>query len=153
MKKKLFLLILSIAAIAGCTKTDEYQTYHRFTDRTWYRFNILQFEIPIGKSEKPVNVVFFASIGRDYPFDSLAFNMIMKTPSGEERVKEYHMNVKDRSGKFLGTFRGDSCEMSVILKKEMVFGKEGILAVELENLVPRLRTTGLNGVGIRIEKP
>ena len=153
MKKRLFLLILSIASITGCKTDVEYRVYHRFPDRTWYRFNILQFEMPVERTETPVNVVFFASIGKDYPYDSLAFNMVMKTPDGEERVKECSMHVKDQAGKFLAPFSGDSCEMRFMLRKEIVFGKEGLMTIELENLLPRMRTTGLNGVGIGLEKP
>ena len=153
MKKSIFALFLAVAAFAGCTKHERYQIYHPFTDHTWYRFNILQFEIPVGNETDPVNVVFFTRVGKDYPYDSLAFNMVMKTPAGEERVKEYRLRIRDREGKFTGDFRGDSCEMSMVLKKEIVLGKEGTLTVELENLVPRLRTTGLYGVGIRLEAP
>jgi gliding motility-associated lipoprotein GldH len=153
MKHKFFFLLLFIAAITGCRSDNATRVYHRFPDRTWYRFNILQFEVPVKGNGEPVNVVFFASLGRDYPFDSLAFNMVMKTPSGEERIKECSIHVKDRSGKFLGTFTGDSCEMSLMLKKDLVPANDGILSVELENLVPRMRTVGLNGVGIRLEKP
>jgi hypothetical protein len=43
--------------------------------------------------------------------------------------------------------------MSLMLKKDLVPANDGILSVELENLVPRMRTVGLNGVGIRLEKP
>lgn len=148
-----FLLVLCVIAIAGCTSDNTTQVYHRFQDRTWYRFNILQFEVPVEAGGESVNVVFYASIGEDYPYDSLAFNMLMKTPDGEERIKEYSMHVKDRSGKFIRPFTGDSCEMTLMLKKEMVPAKTGMLTVEIENLVPRMRTTGLNGVGIRLEKP
>ena len=153
MKRYSFFLLLFIAAIAGCSSDNTTRVYHRFTDRTWYRFNILQFEVPVTGNAEPVNVVFFASIGQDYSFDSLAFNMVMKTPSGEELLKECSMRVKDRSGKFLAAFTGDSCEMSLMLKRDLVPDKDGVLLVELENLVPRLRTAGLNGVGIRLEKP
>lgn len=153
MKNHFLFLLLFIAAIAGCSSDNTTRVYHRFMDRTWYRFNILSFEVPVTGNGEPVNVVFFASIGQDYPYDSLAFNMVMKTPSGEERVKECSMRVKDRSGKFLGAFTGDSCEMSLLLKRDLVPDRDGILQVELENLVPRMRTTGLNGVGIRLEKP
>ncbi len=153
MKKSIFLLILAVTVIAGCKKNERYQIYHPFEDHTWYRFNILQFEIPVVNGTDPVNLVFFTRIGKDYPYDSLAFNMVMKTPAGEERVKEYRLRIRDREGKFTGSFSGDSCEMSMVLKKEIVLGKEGTLTVELENLVPRLRTTGLYGVGIRLEAP
>jgi gliding motility-associated lipoprotein GldH len=153
MKRTLVYISLLLVFIAGCARDEGYQVYHTFPDKTWHRFNTLQFEIPVNKSHRPVNVVFFARHDREYPFDSLAFNMIMKMPSGEERTRECRIKIKDRSGKFIGTFSGDSCEMTFILKKELNIPEDGILTVELENLVPRMRTTGLYGVGIRLEKP
>jgi gliding motility-associated lipoprotein GldH len=153
MKRALFQISLLMAFLAGCAPDKGYQAYHMFPDKTWHRFNILQFEIPVNKSDRPVNVVFFARHDREYPYDSLAFNMIMKMPSGEERTRECRIKIKDRSGKFIGTFTGDSCEMTFILKKELNIPENGMLMVELENLVPRMRTPGLYGVGIRLEKP
>lgn len=136
----------------GCSGERNDEVYHSFPDKTWHRFNLLQFEIPVEAGTKPVNVVFFARHDKSYPYDSLAFNMIMKTPSGEERVREFRLKVKDPEGNFLGTFQGDSCEIKLFLRKEMVVGQDGMLFIELENLVPRMRTTGLYGVGIRLEK-
>jgi gliding motility-associated lipoprotein GldH len=153
MKRAAFYILLILIFVAGCARDDGYQIYHKFEDKTWFRFNVLQFEIPVKQSREPVNIVFFARHDRDYPFDSLAFNMVMKTPSGEERIRECRIRIKDNSGKFLGTFRGDSCEMTFNLQKEMVISSDGTLTIELENLVPRLRTTGIYGVGIRLEKP
>jgi gliding motility-associated lipoprotein GldH len=153
MKRIVFYLALAIALLTGCARDKGYQIYHQFADKTWFRFNILKFEIPVKNSSDPVNVVFFARHDRDYPFDSLAFNMVMKAPSGEERIRECRIRMKDNSGNFLGTFHGDSCEMTFILKKDMIIGRDGVLTIELENLVPRMRTTGLLGVGIRLEKP
>jgi len=153
MKRSLFLLAVTLIFLTACGREEDYQAYHRFADRTWFRFNILQFEIPVKKSDKPVDVVFFARHDRNYPFDSLAFNMVMTSPSGEERIRECRLKIRDKSGNFLGTFAGDSCEVTFVLRREMVIDRDGKLTVELENLVPRMRTTGLYGAGIRLKKP
>ncbi len=153
MKRCVTYAVLFMALVAGCARDEGFQVYHRFTDHIWYRFNILQFEIPVQKTEKPVNLVFFARHDREYPFDSLAFNLVMKVPGGGERIRECRIRVKDTRGNFLGTFQGDSCEMTCMLARDMLIPSDGVLTVELENLVPRMRTTGLYGVGIRLEKP
>lgn len=75
--------------------------------------------------------------------------MIMNTPSGEERIKEYSFRIR-RDGSFTGKCTGDSCEAVISLKKEMFFSSGGILRIEIENLVPRLETKNLLGVGIRL---
>jgi hypothetical protein len=95
-------------------------------------------------------VFFFANHTRDYEFDNLAFNMIMTTPSGEERIKEYKFLLKDKTGGFTGTCYKDSCTASIALKKGLRLEKKGMLRIEIETLVPRLQINALLGVGVRL---
>jgi len=150
MKKQIiFLFFLVASTFSGCNKNKDYIIYHRFDDKVWKRFNILRFEIPVETTENLYDVSFFAKILNDYEFDYLDFNMIMTTPSGEERIKEYHIDVKRKNGTFIGQFVNDSCEYSVALKKGLTLTK-GVLTVQIENLVPRLETKAILGVGIRL---
>ncbi|MDP4281014.1 MAG: hypothetical protein Q8867_02590 [Bacteroidota bacterium] len=142
-------LLLIILLLPSCKKNTDIVSYHTFPNRSWYRYSIQKFVIPIKNIEKPYDVSFFARFTQEYPFDNLNFNMVMTTPSGEERIMEYPFTIK-RDGHFTGTFVNDSCEASVCLKKGIQFDKAGILIIEIENLVPRLQTPGLLGVGIRL---
>jgi gliding motility-associated lipoprotein GldH len=153
MKKTISIFIGALTFLTTCTnlKTDEVQMYHRFEHQAWYRFDILKFEVPIEKTEKPYDISFFASCSKYFEYEELDFNMIMTSPSGEERIKEYHLKIKDKSGKFPGEFVGDSCIFVVSLKKGLSISKKGILKIEIENLVPRMETRGLFGVGIRLK--
>ena len=154
MKRTLLILTMFTAVLFGCSSDRPmYELYRSFPDKTWHRFNILQFEIPVKSNPNPFNVIFFARHTRDYLYDSLAFNMIMKTPAGEEMIREVHVRVKNSQGAFIGTFAGDSCEITTYLKKDMIINKDGKLVIELENLIPRMENPGLCGVGIRLEKP
>ena len=153
MKRTVLFASIALLFLAGCSHKEDDKIYHSFADHIWYRWNILQFEVPVEKGDQPFNVVFFTYHTMDYPYDSLSFNMVMTAPSGEERIRECTIRIRDQKGQFTGTFLGDSCERKIILSREMVFTKEGFLRIELENLVPRPRTPGLCGVGIRLEKP
>jgi gliding motility-associated lipoprotein GldH len=142
-----FILVLSFA---GCGKKEGTELYHRFPDKAWARFNFLSFEIPV-QQPKSVNIFLFARFDKGFQPDSLSFNMIMNTPSGEERIKAYTMDVKSASGQFEIACTNDSCQGEVLLKKELNLSKSGILKIEIENLMPRLATEGILGVGIRME--
>lgn len=151
MKKTPFsLLILIVFVVVGCSDNDVVVTYYKFKDQTWPRFNILHFEIPVHAPEKNYDVSLFIRHTSEYEFDDLYFNMIMITPSGEERTKEYQMDIKRKDGGFINKFSNDSCEVSVVLKKDLKLTR-GILDLEIENLVPRLKTKGLLGLGIRLQ--
>ena len=153
LPKKIFYLMgffILMLSFAGCGKKDVTELYHRFPDKAWARFNLLSFEIPV-EQPKSVNVFLFARFDKGFQPDSLSFNMIMNTPSGEERIKEYTMNVKSATGQFEIDCTNDSCQGEILLKKELNLSKPGILKIEIENLMPRLATEGLLGVGIRLE--
>ena len=144
-----FILLITLSIFTACKKEKDYVIFHTFKDQTWARFNILQFEIPVESQQMTCDVSFFIHLTRDYEYDYLDFNMIMTTPSGEERIKEYHMNIKGKEGNFLGQWSQDSCELSIPLKKKILLTK-GMLILQIENLVPRPLTKGLKGVGIRL---
>ena len=149
-KAMLFFGVLAIFLLAGCQKNKDYVLYYQFKQHLWHRFNKLQFEIPLRPSLKGWDIYFFAHHTKDYPFDNLDFNMIMNTPSGEERIKEYHFEIKRKNGEFAGECTKDSCIATIALKKEIYFPEKGILKIEIENLIPRLEVHGLLGVGIRM---
>jgi gliding motility-associated lipoprotein GldH len=134
----------------GCKKNEINELYHKFPDKTWHRFNFLSFEVPLINVKKPYDVYLFARFTHDFQYNTLDFNMIMNTPAGEERIKEYQLNVKSKAGSFLIECKNDSCEGVVLLKRELYLSKQGILKIEIENLTPRLVTEGVMGIGIRV---
>jgi len=141
----LFLMMI----ISGCRKDNDYVIYHKFGNQTWYRYNTLQFEIPIQPSPKGWDIFLFATHTNNYSFENLDFNMIMTTPAGEERIKEYHFEIK-KYGSFTGKCNADSCTASIALKKQIFLPATGVLKISVETIVPRLEISGLLGVGIRM---
>lgn len=146
------ILIPIVLLLVGCGSNRQEEVYYPFNEHTWQRFNILKFELPVTPSEQSYRVVFFARYDQDFPYPSLDFNMVMNTPSGEERIREFHLKVKGADDQFLGISDQGIYEGSVILNKELFFHKEGMLLIELENIIPRMETPGLYGVGIRLQK-
>lgn len=147
-----FILIPALILFSGCRQDDPDGVYYPFKEHSWQRFNILKFELPVKQSERPYKVVFFARYDQDFPYPSLDFNMVMNTPTGEERISEFQLKIKDADDHFLGTCDQGIYEGSVILNKELYLNKGGMLLIEVENLIPKMETPGLLGVGIRLQK-
>ncbi|MDP1621815.1 MAG: hypothetical protein Q8M08_05710 [Bacteroidales bacterium] len=146
-----FLICLSIMIAllgTGCKKETR-ELYHRFPDKSWMRFNLLSFEIPVDEVNV-YNVYLFARFVPDFQYETLDFNMVMTTAAGEERINEYQMDVKSKSGEYFIACTKDSCQGTILLKRELNLSKPGILKIEIENLTPRLKTEGILGVGIRL---
>ena len=152
MKKSrnLSLLIFTLYLLS-CTHDHDVELFHKFPDQVWRRFTILQYEIPIESKQTSYDITFFIHLTKNYDYDYLDFNMIMTTPSGEERINEYHINIKGTGGTFLSQWKNDSCELTIPLKKSILLNK-GLLMIQIENLVPRLETKGLLGAGIRLHQ-
>jgi len=145
-----FIWSLLLFVCFGCTDNNDVMVYQKFKDQTWSRFDLLHLNIPVKAAEKNYDVFLFIHHTAEYEFDNLDFNMIMTTPSGEERIKEYHMDIRRKDGGFIGQCSKDSCEVSIALKKGLKLTK-GILTLEIENLVPRMQIKGLLGLGIRLQ--
>ena len=144
------LMTLILFCGTGCKNSETRELYHKFPDKNWARFNILSFEIPVNEVVKPYDIYLFARFSPDFKYEKLGFNMVMNTSAGEERIHEYEMVVKSKTGTFLGACQGDSCQGTILLKRELMLGKPGILKIEIENLTPRLNTEGVIGIGIRM---
>jgi hypothetical protein len=151
-KVPVLLLLFSAMVVffgSGCGKKESIELYHRFPDKSWARFNLLSFEMPV-KTGQSYDIYLFAWLSPGFQYETLDFNMIMNTPAGEERINEYQMEVKSKSGDFDRDCGNDSCQRTILLKKEIDLVKPGILKIEIENLTPRIRTEGVLCVGIRL---
>jgi gliding motility-associated lipoprotein GldH len=153
MRYKLLAVFGLFPAIFGCTRpgSGEIREYISFENNSWYRFRILSFNLPIEKPGKTYDIHFYAYYTQEFEFENLDFNMIMKTPSGEERIREYQVKIRNRDGSFTNECKSDSCEATVVLKSELSITRSGILRIELENLIPRMEINGLKGVGILLK--
>jgi len=142
--------VILLVTVLSCSSGNSYEIYYPMKNQSWERFNILKFEIPIKQAEKTFDVYFSVHISKQFEFENLNFNMVMNTPSGEERINEYQMKIRSHSGTFLGQCQQDSCINRILLKKELLITKTGTLTIEIENLTPRIITPGILGVDISL---
>ncbi|MCK9204163.1 MAG: gliding motility lipoprotein GldH [Bacteroidales bacterium] len=144
------LLILTLFLCFSCSHKKPYESYHPFEKGNWPRFDIVKFEIPVSKTDGSYDIVLFARLTPQFSYESLNFNMIMNTPSGEERIRDYEMKVRSKTGDLVIDCKQGICEGSVVLKEGLTISKPGKLIIELENLIPRLEAEGISGIGIRV---
>ena len=149
LEKNFFYLLLLFVSFSSCSDRKDIVFYYKFPDQTWSRFDLLHFEIPVEASENNYDVFLFVHHTKEFEFEKLLFNMKMTTPSGEEISKKYQMAIRNKAGAFIGQINNDSCEVSVSLKQGLKLTK-GKLIFDLENLVPRLQTKGLLGIGVKL---
>lgn len=141
------LMIILMMMVTDCKHDSGIVVYHKFKDRTWERFDILKFDIPVEKDGN-YDVILDISYVPDFERDVISFNMVMMTPSGEERINEFKHSTR-MNGKQSGICNNDSCFLKIPLKTGLSLN-HGILKLEIENLVPYLESKGFLGMKISV---
>lgn len=136
--------ILSVIfLLQACSSENSIEKRITFPAESWQRFDILKFEFPVTEPGKSYDFVFVLRCKKSFAYDDLPLNMVLNTPSGEERIREYKMPIKDLNGSFKGTYNGDTCVIEIVLKRNLYCSNKGVMKVEIENLNPKLETQGV----------
>ena len=131
-------LISALVLMYSCSGEKPMEKRIIFPGESWPRFNILKFEFPVTESGKSYDFILVLRVKKSFPYEGLPFNMVLNSPSGEERIKEYLLQVKNQNGSFKGTANGDTCIIELVLKRGLNCSSKGMMKVEIENLNPRL---------------
>ncbi len=136
-------LLILMLFLASCGHDKPLERNVDFPTGSWQRYNKLKFELPVKENGKTLDVIFELRCKKSFVYDEIPLNMILDTPSGEERIKEYLIQIRDKNGNYSGTLNGDTCISRIFLKRKLYCSKKGILKVEIENLNPRMKTEGV----------
>lgn len=151
--KKIALIIAAISLSVGVSCSDRkpvFEKYFKFENSNWDRFKKVVFNIPIEPSEEGYDITLVLKPNKDFIYNSLPVYVIMNTPSGEERMNDIKIQVKDE-GKFIGEVEGQPVIIKTALWKGLRISEKGTCVISLENIVPKIQTAGLNEIGIIIE--
>lgn len=144
-----FVVLISI--LFSCKPSKIYEKDIPFKYNLWNRFDILNFDIPVKKAGVYDIILKIKHTG-EFPFDKLPFNMVISSPSGEERDREYEIEMRNKDGKFLAkNTQGDIFEMEYTLRKEFDFNSPGIYTIKIENLIPKIETPEIIEIGLVVK--
>jgi hypothetical protein len=148
MKNKAYLqcIFAFFLMFTDCKRGDSVEFYHSFENKKWNRFEHISFLVPVHEHSSTCDIDLILWRTHEFEYSTFDFNLIMNTPSGEERIREYHVPVSSQDR----YFQGDSCEMIISLKKGIVFQQNGVLRIDIEALIPRVEILGVSRVGVRM---
>jgi len=150
--KRLLLFFTSVLLLSGCNKSVIYKEYHTFENYTWPRFEKIRFTIPVETAGTTADIVFTLRHITQYPYPDLPVNIVMTTPSGEERVLEKDIRLTDDKGEFTGDVAGDLWDYETPLWPSFYFADKGNYTVEIEVIIPKVEIPGLVDVGLYVNK-
>jgi gliding motility-associated lipoprotein GldH len=152
--KKLVILISILGLIIGTScssKKPVFEKYHKFTNNTWDRFNKIIFNVPIENTAVNYNITLVLKPEKGFIYDNMPVYIILNTPSGEERMLEHKILVKEE-GKFIGEVEDQPVVIKTTLWKGLHISDKGTCKISIENMVPKIQTEGLNEIGIIVEE-
>ena len=153
MIRKSLLLLAVIGLFAGaCNNNKTVSRVHKFKNGVWERFEFLSFELPVNDTKTTYDIIIDLRFTAEFPAESLYVNVVMTTPSGEERIKDYNMTLKDGDGDFLGKKTDGIYQLSVPIRRGIRFSETGVCKFEIENLMPKYVTSGIVDFGITMEE-
>jgi len=151
MKKILFFAAF-IVLFSGCGRQKPVSQMHNFKNSTWERFKLLNFELPVKNTRQTYDLSLVVRYNENFPESTLPVNVVMTTPEGEERIKEYTFFIKDKDGNFTGNPTGGIYQMVIPLRNDVRFVKSGMCKFEIENLMSKYLTPGVIEMGVVMER-
>jgi gliding motility-associated lipoprotein GldH len=147
------LLLFVLAGLASCNRDKPVSQIHTFTSATWDRFEYLDFEFALDDVEEEYDISVVIKHTAQFPADALYVNVVMITPGGEERIKDYNLFLKDRDGNYIGYETDGIYNCTILIRKGMRFREAGLLKFNIENLMAKYYTPGIIEFGIVMDAP
>jgi gliding motility-associated lipoprotein GldH len=152
MKKLILIFIPVIIVLTSCNPRKIYEKHFDIDRITWNRFDVKTFKVEI--KDISANYAFYAAIRHltDVPFRFLTIKFIIYTPSGERRILEQKILLKDNDGNLLGDGMGDLWDVNHLVRDNFKFTEPGICTVEISSTMSQADLPGIMQVGLIVKK-
>jgi gliding motility-associated lipoprotein GldH len=151
MNKALKSILIILIALTACKSEPAYEQLHTFKGNTWNRFDNQVFEIPVNETGKTYDIFLTMKRTAEYAYEDLPVNVVLQTPSGEERIHEFTFKLSENL-KNPDSDTADSLTAQFELWKEILLSDKGKCTITIENLIPKIATPGIVSVGIIMKK-
>jgi gliding motility-associated lipoprotein GldH len=153
MKTRLLsiVMLLLLPIFFACRNDVELVQTYNFEDARWQRFDYLHFDFLIDKPEGEYKVLALVRYTDAFQDEDLPINVVMALPSGEERIREYVLGLRDKNKKPQGILQEGVYEITALLHDGLTIGESGKMHVEIENLRSKAFTEGIVAFGIILE--
>jgi gliding motility-associated lipoprotein GldH len=152
MRTRYLLFVLLIPLFYSCGSKTIFKENTKFDNLQWNRFKELSFSWDVKDTSAVYDVVFNLRHHTVYPYDNLFITIALYSPSGERRVSDFHIPVKNPDGSFKAEGMGDYWDLDYVLFPDQKFREPGKYKIEIENRMDKLETPGIMEAGVTIRK-
>jgi gliding motility-associated lipoprotein GldH len=147
---KSLLVLLSVILLFSCTGDKHFEQAHNFNEATWHRFDILSFDLPIKNTTNEHTIQAIIRHTDKLEHDRIPLHFIMTFPSGEERIWEQTLVIRDRDGNLQGVWKDGLYEVVVPVRTRMRFREAGNCNITVEQIIPKYDTQGIASFGLKL---
>ncbi len=152
IKKIHIIILIAVIFMLSCKPSKIYENYYEFKNNSWNRFEKLYFKLPIENTKHNYNIFLSVKYTKQYTYQYIYIYLTIKTPSGEERMKEYKFKLRNKKGVIKAKKIDKIWNIRFLLKTGFHFSRKGICKFEIENLIPKLETPGIKEIGLIVER-
>lgn len=145
-----FFFLITIAT--SCNKDSVFDKNHDFNNNTWAKTEIVTFETNIEDVESEYDIYISVRNASFYAFANVIVGLTIETPSGESRMMQHDLIVKNTDGTFKGDGLGDIYDISIPVFKNMLFKDKGKYKFIFDNRMHLVEMPGIMSVGLIIKK-
>ena len=144
--------ILISLVIVSCSGNDVYFQYDSVNPKGWSKDSLYGFDIPITDTVALYNVYVNIRNRGEYPYQNLWLFLTKITPDSIESKDSIECYLADQRGKWLGKGLGSILEMPVLYQQKVRFKSSGIYHYKIVHGMRDSLLSGINDIGIRVEK-
>jgi len=141
----LFLLMFGVS----CKDSRQHEDVHTFSEATWHRFDILSFDLPVKSTTDEYTVMAVFRHTNDFSLERIPMHFIMTMPSGEVRIWEQALTIRDRDGKSRGELKDSIYEVVIPIRTRLRFNEPGTCNITVEQIIPKYNIGGIASFGLR----
>ena len=157
MKKilnKLLLIFYSVLlfTMMSCHNNDVFSQYSSVPVNGWNKDSAFNFNVQISDVHLKYNVFVNVRNRGEYPYQNMWLFLEKISPDSIISRDTINFYLADQRGKWLGSGVGHSFEMLVLYQQNISFQKAGTYRYRIFQGMRDTLLTGVNDIGIRVEK-
>ncbi len=143
---------IALMLLSGCSSNTVFESYHKFENLNWNRFNNQKFEFTVENIDVEYDVYLSIRHIPEIPYKEMRINYTIYTPLGDMRSNNLTMKLYDNEKNKLSKCLGDYCDFVYPIRKGLSFSEAGKVRIKIENKYTKVDMPGIMEVGLIVKK-
>lgn len=149
---RLILLFFVTVFMLGCGTNEIYRHDKTFENSNWNRFDFIELEVPIEKTEDLYDLSIDFIHSEAYAPDNIALNFTLYFSNGGMRSRDYEFKLKDKNQNWTGTELNGNYKHHLPILTKFKIPEAGVQRIRIENKMTKFDNPGVVGLNVFVNK-